>query len=198
MQTISPSDRTIIFVVIALAIVVIVAQRWGTEYLFEPLESNQESISPKSVSTPPFHVCDQDSSFTSLVAALQQPQQACSLVLRSTSLQQLPTTIGTLTELRVLDISDNHLTELLEEIGWLRKLEEFNISNNQIKEIPAHIGWLRELRQLDVSNNQLTTLPDEIGWLQKLERLDIRGNPLPQEEIEKARRYLPSASIVTQ
>ena len=66
----------------------------------------------------------------------------------------LPTSIGKLTELRSLDVSNNNLDFFPGEIGNLINLKKFNYKNNPLRFIPQNIlksgnqGILRYLSQL--------------------------------------------------
>jgi Leucine-rich repeat (LRR) protein len=94
-----------------------------------------------------------------------------------------------------LDISGQNFFTLSIAFSNLESLVLLDVSDNFIQELPDWIGEMRHLLSLDVGNNNLTTLPAEIRLLQNLEVLDLRGNPLPQADVEKARRQLPNAKV---
>ncbi len=199
MQAMELLDRRTVAVAV-VAFVLIVGIHWfGKEYLFLSTASPAVEMPSQTAGalSPLAAACDLETVYTSLEIALRQPERVCALNLSQHRLSELPGTIGSLVRLRALTVNGNQLQQLPAEIGWLRELQELNVSDNRLTALPAHIGWLRELRVLNIRNNQLTTIPDEIGWLQKLERLDVHGNPLPTAEIDKARRYLPNTSIIT-
>lgn len=87
--------------------------------------------------------------------------------------ETIPAEIRQLSSLRVLDVSDNSMTNL-----------------------PAEIGQLSELRILDVSNNKLTGIPHEIGSLKKLEVLDVSGNQVSEYDLEIIRAQLPESTRI--
>jgi Leucine-rich repeat (LRR) protein len=90
----------------------------------------------------------------------------------------LPAAIQNLTELEVLNVQGNKLTNLPDEIGKLVNLTHFVISNNQLSSLPPGIGNLNKLNHLYASGNKITSLPDEIGGLVNLTDLQIYTNKL--------------------
>jgi leucine-rich repeat protein SHOC2 len=100
------------------------------------------------------------------------------LVLQECGLSILPTSIGNLAELKLLDLYKNNLKVIPESIGNLAKLTNLNLNHNQIATLPERIGQLTNLTSLVLSDNQLTSLPANIGNLSNLARLYIRGNLL--------------------
>ncbi len=94
---------------------------------------------------------------------------------------EIPDSIGDLTDLRSLALSDNQLNdEIPVSIGSLTSLQYLSLSNNELTGgIPAEIGDLSELTYLSLSNNQLVgTIPDNIGNLESLTILLISNNRL--------------------
>jgi Leucine-rich repeat (LRR) protein len=87
-------------------------------------------------------------------------------------LQSLPVL---LTNVRKLDLSDNHLTSL-KEFGQLRVLEELNLSRNELTELPVECCQLAKLKKLTLTQNKLTSLPKEFANLQALEELGLTYN----------------------
>ncbi|KAI0212686.1 hypothetical protein LSAT2_002379 [Lamellibrachia satsuma] len=90
---------------------------------------------------------------------------------------RLPTSIGNLTKLRVLDLEENKLDSLPHEIGFLKELTKLVVQSNQLTSLPRAIGHLRNLQYLGAGENNLTMIPEEIGPLGKLESLYINDNP---------------------
>ena len=85
----------------------------------------------------------------------------------------LPESIGNLTQLTELDISDNKLTSLPGSIGNLVQLTELNVGRNELTSLPESIGNLTQLTELDISDNKLTSLPGSIGNLVQLTVLNM-------------------------
>jgi Leucine-rich repeat (LRR) protein len=105
----------------------------------------------------------------------------------------LPEEMGTLTELRHLDlhgrfvlgfpvispISSTQLGEFPPVLGSLGKLETLNLSAAGLQgDVPVEIGALAALQTLDLSTNSLTRLPSEVGQLIGLRTLLLDGNNL--------------------
>lgn len=91
------------------------------------------------------------------------------------------TELPILVQLRILDVTDNDLTEFPTEMTNLTNL---NISENLISELPTDIGKLVRLEVLDVSYNNLTELPDELGNLVNLKELNLEENIISELQPE--------------
>ncbi len=106
------------------------------------------------------------------------------LDLNRNRLKTLPAEIGHLTELKILTLWRNNL-ESLPNLGKLSKLQVLNLSNNRLKDLPQEIGQLTDLEQLDIEGNQLTDLPKEMGQLSKLKSINLYRNKIKKisEEI---------------
>jgi Leucine-rich repeat (LRR) protein len=97
-----------------------------------------------------------------------------------------------------LNVSGNTLTGALPaEIRLLSNLEVLNASNNRLTGIPAEIGQMRKLKTVNFANNAISGLPLEIGNLSNLEVLDLRGNPQVSDyDISLIRSKIPNAKIL--
>lgn len=95
---------------------------------------------------------------------------------------ELPTQIGSLTSLTLLDLAQNILITgpIPTEFGLLTRLIEFNIySNDFTGTVPTEIGELSNLQKLYLNYNQLTgSLPSKLGLLTKLLELHLHYNSL--------------------
>ncbi|KAJ3095346.1 hypothetical protein HDU97_007020 [Phlyctochytrium planicorne] len=94
--------------------------------------------------------------------------------------------LSNLTELRVVDLSNNQIQTFPEALTSLQHLEELKLGNNHLTGLPEAIGSLRNLTTLDLNRNKLTgSIPTSIGQLQQLRYLDLSYNqltgPLPDE-----------------
>ncbi|XP_006659578.1 plant intracellular Ras-group-related LRR protein 4 [Oryza brachyantha] len=92
----------------------------------------------------------------------------------------LPEAIGKLLSLTKLDLHANRITQLPESIGDLRSLVYLNMRGNQLASLPSSLGRLLNLEELDVGANGLSSLPDSIGSLARLKRLIVETNNLDE------------------
>ena len=67
-----------------------------------------------------------------------------------------------------LHLENNRFTQIPTQIGMLQSLNILDLSSNQIQTIPTQIGMLQSLRDLDLSSNQIQTIPTQIGMLTTL------------------------------
>ncbi len=113
--------------------------------------------------------------------------QDTSLDLRTLAIAQLPSEIGTLTNLTELYLDSSELNTLTPEIGNLYNLRLLSLSGNQLRELPTEIGNLIQLESLNLINNHLTKLPPEIANLTNLRAIYLAGNSFdaPQAVIEQ-------------
>ncbi|MBS9462852.1 hypothetical protein KIM67_10550 [Flagellimonas sp. 389] len=100
------------------------------------------------------------------------------LSLKKNSLTLLPPEIGNLTSLQILDLDENSLTSLPPEIGNLTSLVDLSLFKNSLTSLPSEIGNLTNLVDLSASGNSLTSIPSEIGNLTNLVLLFLTENSL--------------------
>ncbi|GMJ12763.1 hypothetical protein like AT2G16250 [Hibiscus trionum] len=94
---------------------------------------------------------------------------------------EIPSSFGRLLSLSVLDLSKNSLTgSIPSSFVSLRNLTSLEIAyNNLTGSIPPGIGALSRLRVLNLSSNSLTSsMPAELGALDSLVELDLSNNGL--------------------
>jgi len=97
----------------------------------------------------------------------------------------------------LVNLSGRNLTGSLQaEIRKLSDVEVLDISNNDFTGFPAEIGQLSKLKTLDISNNPLTGLPREIGQLQNLELFDLSGTQYSAQDLAAIQAQLPSTTVV--
>lgn len=70
-----------------------------------------------------------------------------------------------------------------------------DLSNNNLTELPPQVVQFNNLKSLYLNYNQLKTLPENIKSLKQLKAIDLTGNPIPMEEVEKIRIWLPNATV---
>ncbi|ANS67084.1 protein lap4 (protein scribble) (protein smell-impaired) [Streptomyces lincolnensis] len=101
------------------------------------------------------------------------------LILADNGLTDLPPDIGRLHRLTTLDLGHNHLTAVPDELGALTGLTGFlYLHDNRLTELPASLGRLTLLRYLNVGENALTALPDSLGRMTSLRELRAQHNRL--------------------
>ncbi|KAF8377809.1 hypothetical protein HHK36_031194 [Tetracentron sinense] len=93
----------------------------------------------------------------------------------------IPPELGSLSSLRVLDMSSCNLHgEIPETLGSLKKLHTLFLQLNRLSgEIPAALSGLVSMKSLDLSNNELTgEIPKSFSEMNQLKLLDLFGNHL--------------------
>ncbi|XP_068648794.1 plant intracellular Ras-group-related LRR protein 4-like [Aristolochia californica] len=93
-------------------------------------------------------------------------------------IEWLPDSIGKLSKLVTLDLSENRILALPKTIGGLSSLTKLDLHSNRIAELPDSIGDLFSLVYLDLRSNQLASLPPTLSKLSRLEELDLSSNHL--------------------
>jgi Leucine-rich repeat (LRR) protein len=129
------------------------------------------------------------------------------LYLSNNSFFDIPETICTIEQLKILDMSHNRIDIIPEYFSKTKQLEILNLSYNKLTTLSKTLAQLSTLKQLiinhnkidkidrqfsqnqsililDLSNNNLTSFPNELCELEQLETLDLRYNKL---------EYLPSS-----
>lgn len=92
---------------------------------------------------------------------------------------EIPPSLGGVTSLRVLSLSQNSFQgSIPREIGGLVSLEQLDLSyNNFSGQIPKEIGGLKSIAILDLSWNEIEGyLPSSLGQLQHLQKMDLSSN----------------------
>lgn len=119
------------------------------------------------------------------------------LDLHGKGLTKVPADVFNRTDLEELDLSDNALIDSLpSELGRLTKLKVLDVSGNRMTGLPAEVGRLHDLEILDVSGNRLAGLPLEIGGLSKLRVFDVSGNPYSAQDLDRIITGLPKTAEV--
>lgn len=112
---------------------------------------------------------------------------------RGTRICQLPDYLAQFSQLCVLDLPKNSITELPPEIGEGRGQRSGTVSQMIPLSLPIFLsslslpppsGKLRQLRELNISYNRLSRVPPELGDCESLERLELTGNHVAQLPFE--------------
>jgi len=107
-----------------------------------------------------------------------QKDHSVHLDLSYLSITELPTEIGSLTDLSELDLRGNILESLPIEITHLDQLTRLYLDDNMFRKLPAAVCDLTGLKVLGFSNNRLDSLPPEIGNMTSVNRIDLQNNHL--------------------
>lgn len=99
-----------------------------------------------------------------------------SLNVLNKKIMNLPASVGNISTLQNLNLSENYLSFLPETIGNLSNLIHLNLSHNKFLVLPENLGFLTNLKKINLSFNKLTTIPKSFQNLTKLEYLDLRDN----------------------
>lgn len=103
-----------------------------------------------------------------------------------------PSPLLTLSNLRIVHLANNSLTELPAEIALMESLEVLTLSNNEFTEFTRKTA-LRlppALQQLDLSHNHISSLPRELIARPQLAVLHAEGNPLESPPLHVAQAGL--------
>lgn len=102
------------------------------------------------------------------------------LDLSENRIKTLPTTIGNLSSLTKLDLSSNLIVELPNTIGNLIGLIHLDLKGNNLTSLPATLGKLSCLHELDLSANKIEVLPESLGNLISLKKLILETNEIEE------------------
>ncbi|MFW9829379.1 MAG: zinc-ribbon domain-containing protein [Candidatus Thorarchaeota archaeon] len=116
------------------------------------------------------------------------------LYLTENRLEIFPSSLSNLKMLKILDLSDNHLTRLPDEIGYLGNLNELYLNHNIIHKLPYSITKLKNLEILSIWGNQLTSLPQDMHQMGSLRILGASFNQL--EKFPKIIDEFPKLEIL--
>nr|XP_043631840.1 plant intracellular Ras-group-related LRR protein 4-like [Erigeron canadensis]XP_043631841.1 plant intracellular Ras-group-related LRR protein 4-like [Erigeron canadensis] len=102
------------------------------------------------------------------------------LDLSENRLVTLPSSISGLSSLTKLDLHSNKIIELPESLGDLLNLVFLDLRANQLSSLPASLSRLFRLQELDLSSNSLSVLPESVGSLVSLQKLNIETNDIEE------------------
>ncbi|KAG4122933.1 hypothetical protein ERO13_D11G297350v2 [Gossypium hirsutum] len=119
------------------------------------------------------------------------------IYLDGTSIEQLPSSIGNLSSLVLLNLKDcRNLVSLPGSIGGCTSLKTLNLSDcYKVENLPENLQQLEFLEVLDLSKTALGKPPPFISQLKNLKELSFKGCKGPSSKLQK---YLPSLLKVTQ
>ncbi|KAH9496169.1 Leucine-rich repeat protein 1 [Bulinus truncatus] len=152
------------------------------------LAAEGKPFSEKALSTlSPASAKDMAKPITSLHVASPSQYPSCfpkslqELMVNSCSLKRVSPLITALKNLRVLDLSDNCVSQLPESFSQLIGLHTLNLSNNKLNVFPPVLcksDIRKHLVHLDMRHNEIQFLPLDMTKFQKLLTLNLGHNQI--------------------
>lgn len=190
-QTTNQSDRTHMYIALAILIVVLLAGGLGyfllkgnnslSVFKSKPSESNQINVANNSDVQDQQATdisCDPNKVYDDLDEALKEPLKVCRLDLTGKNLSALPKKVEEMKNLKVIYLTSNIFTDIPPVLFELSQLEELYLPGNRISTISSDIKMLSKLKFLNITNNQVKMLPEEITSLTNLTTLLASRNEL--------------------
>lgn len=112
------------------------------------------------------------------------------------AIRQIPPGIGNLKNLEALILNVNHIQSVPKEIKHLTNLRLLDLSDNPGLSDIEHVTVLPNLQNLILYGCGLTKLPRSISKMKSLRVLGLKGNHLTELEIERLRNKLPNCEII--
>lgn len=103
-------------------------------------------------------------------------------------IKTIPDSIGALSFLEKLDLSNNRITSLLELTQPSKSLQELDLRGNIISHLPKWIQTLPLLKKLDLRDNKFYSYPEWLKTITSLEQLEI--DPVIPEIDPKENEFL--------
>jgi len=110
------------------------------------------------------------------IAVLKSCAQLEELDIRGNNIKNVPTDLGHLKYLKVLDIGDNKVASL-DSALYLPYLTKFRADANQLETVPTFLRQCKNLEYLNLNQNRISDL-HSISRLNRLRTLNIGDNPL--------------------
>lgn len=116
--------------------------------------------------------------YTSLEAALKEPEKVYRLHLKWIRMDSLPAAIFTLTHLQELSVTNCKLSVLNQDIYKFNKLQYLTLYKNRLVRLPNEFCDLSNLCYVDINRNLISELPEDIGYMYNLQEINAWGNYL--------------------
>ncbi|XP_060826795.1 protein flightless-1 isoform X1 [Bombus pascuorum] len=145
-----------------------------------PLGHFQLRQLPSLMNLMALQMCDTQRTLNNIPSSLETLTNLQELDLSQNNLPRVPDALYSLLNLRRLNLSDNQITELSTAIELWTKLETLNICRNKLSAIPASLCKIVTLRRLYLNDNQLDFegIPSGIGKLSSLQVFSAANNRL--------------------
>ncbi|XP_028651357.1 leucine-rich repeat-containing protein 20 [Erpetoichthys calabaricus] len=90
--------------------------------------------------------------------------------------------ITTFSQLRVLNLEGNSLTQLPEIIGSMMHLTSINLARNKFTVFPENLTTIKTLQNINLEGNGISELPlEKLTAMTTLQCLNMKSNPLNKE-----------------
>ncbi|KAK4260259.1 hypothetical protein QN277_003401 [Acacia crassicarpa] len=168
-----------------------VERRSSAKTSFSAADGNSEKLSLMKVATVIETYASSGATFLELRGKLVDQMEwlpvsigklsnVCEMDLSENRIMALPSTFGELKALTKLDLHANQLINLPHSFGELINLTDIDLRGNRLRSLPTSFEKLENLIDLDLSSNEFAQLPDLIGNLRSLRRLNIEMNELEE------------------
>jgi Leucine-rich repeat (LRR) protein/GTPase SAR1 family protein len=101
------------------------------------------------------------------------------LYLSNNSFFDIPESICTIEQLKILDMSYNRIRFIPEYFNQMQQLESLNLSFNQLTSLSRILARLSLLRNLNISHNKIERIDREFSQNKSILTLDLSKNKLP-------------------
>lgn len=95
-------------------------------------------------------------------------------------LTEVPAYVGLMAPCHRMGLSKNRLTSLPPGMAALTSLRVLLLDANRLRAVPPVVFQLASLERLNLAGNLLTELPKRVGHLKNLKQLDLSGNRLAE------------------
>ena len=124
------------------------------------------------------NIKNNDDFIQNLILLCTENKKLTKMTIKSCDLSKIPKEIGKLTELSVLNLSDNKIKTLPESVGNLQNLENLNVAHNRLSNLPEQIKNLKKLCNVDISYNYIKNVGDIFEESKDLIKVKFHHNPL--------------------
>ncbi len=109
------------------------------------------------------------------------PAEVKSVVLKKRQLSAIPAWVFEKTKnIKILNVSDNAITEIPPAIGSLTKLEMLFLGHNHIHSVDFDIQKATHLKWIELEDNKLSSIPEGVYHLSRLGKLFIDTNNISE------------------
>ncbi len=122
--------------------------------------------------------------YTSLEQALKDSSQVYILDISGQNITDIPQEINKLTNLQIFIFNDNKITKIPEQIAELKNLQVLQGDNNLLTYLPYEIGECTQLDEISLSYNKIYTLPNSFAGLKKLAKINLQANSFKEFPIQ--------------